>query len=173
MRKLRHAVTLVAAVFCSPSALLAQSNWVITEATAIPVASAARTGVVCSSYDSGVCADISRFYQFDRRLLWRFSFAGNISDEWGLRATVVTGAKSLKMTIEPLLIFGIIKAKYLSEATSLSAELYGSVGGKTRHLPCIDAYDREYYCGNLTAWTDFQEKQASRNEWGIKLMYHY
>ena len=28
----------------------------------------------------------------------------------------------------------------------------------TENRPCIDSYDRKYYCGNLTAWSDLERK---------------
>ncbi len=166
------AIGLVLAGLCELNAL-AQSNWQITEATYSPVTVAPQSGVVCSSYDNSVCADISHFYKFDHRMLWRFTLIGNMSDNWGIRATIITGAKAEKLTVQPRLILGLIKATYLSATKILSSEIYGTLGGDSNHQPCVDEYDREYYCGNLTAWSDFKNKKISSKEYGIKFLYRY
>jgi hypothetical protein len=77
------------------------------------------------------------------------------------------------MTIDSRLTLGLIVAKQLDSIRSISAEIFNSFGGDTNHKPCLDEYDREYYCGDLTAWSDFEKKHTAYKEWGVKVMYRF
>lgn len=151
----------------------AQNQWVLTEARTTPIHSPVPQGIVCSGYDAGVCADISRFYQFDHRQLWRFTLVGQLSENWGVRLTLTTGAEAAKMTVAPRLIFGVIGTAHDTPHSSLSAELFTSLGGDITHQPCVDTYARAYFCGALTAWDDYPNKRIVYQEYGVKLVFRF
>jgi hypothetical protein len=150
------------------------AEWQLIEASylSLPVP-VSQYGTVCSAYDTSVCADVSNFYQLDQRTLLRVTAVGALSPRWGLRLSFTTGAKSQKLVVEPKLLVGVIAIKELAGGRSLVGEIFGSVGGETRHIPCLDVYDRAYFCGNLTAWADYPNKQIAADEYGFKLVYKF
>jgi hypothetical protein len=164
---------LAATVSVMGSHAAAQSQWVLTEATTTPINSPVPQGIVCSGYDASVCTDISRFYQFDHRQLWRFTLVGQLSENWGIRLTLITGAEAAKITVAPRLTVGVIGTAYDTPKSSLSAEVFTSLGGDIIHQPCVDAYAREYFCGALTAWADYSNKRIVYQEYGVKLIYRF
>ena len=32
-----------------------------------------------------------------------------------------------------------------------------------KHKPCTDSYNRQYFCGNLTAWSDYKDKSDANS----------
>ncbi|MEI8210276.1 MAG: hypothetical protein WCG16_13785 [Methylococcales bacterium] len=150
------------------------ADWQIIEAAyvALPVPST-QYGVVCSAYETSVCANVGDFYRFNHQTQLRVALVGAISDQWGVRLSLTTGAEATKLVVDPQLIIGVIATKPLTKGRSLSGEVFGSIGGDIRHKPCLDEYDREYFCGNLTAWTDFQSKTIANEEYGLKIVFKY
>ena len=163
---------LIAATLIAPNAGAAP-DWQFTEAATVSLPPSVTYGVVCSSYDSSVCANVSDFYRFNHQYLQRFTIVGTFSKYWGLRASLTTGAQAAKLSLDPRLLIGLIGMKPLSGGRTLSAEVFGSIGGDLRHKPCLDEYDREYFCGSLTAWSDYPTKRISFQEYGIKVLYKF
>ena len=147
--------------------------WQLTEVASVALPSLPAYGTVCSAYDASVCADVGSFYRFRQRYVRRISAVGTFSDRWGVRISITSGAQSPKVSIEPRLVIGLIGSRPLSNGRTISAEVFGSVGGDINHKPCLDNYDREYFCGSLTAWTDFQNKRIALNEYGLKILYRF
>lgn len=168
----RNHVTLLAAMSVASSAGAA-TTWRLTEFVDVPLQSVPAYSYVCSQYDSTVCANVADFYRFRQRNLQRMTVVVTFSERIGLRASMTTGAKAAKLTIGPRVVLGLIGSMPLSAGRSVSAEVFGSLGGSLRHKPCLDQYDREYFCGSLTAWSDFPNKQSPYRESGIKLIYRY
>ncbi len=98
---------------------------------------------------------------------------GTLTPNFGARITVITGVDSAKMGVEPRIILGLIGVKQVGSDSVLSAEIYNSFMGATYHRPCTDDYEREYYCGSLTAWTDYVDKNVTFKEWGFKVLYRF
>ncbi len=149
----------------------AQITWKFVEAGSVPLPVAVPGKVVCSGYDAAVCASTDAFYRFKSQTLLKMTLVGTITESWGTRITVSTGAKAEKLEIEPRIVLGIIRAHAFTKRDSMTTEMYNSIGGRVRNKPCLDSYDREYYCGNLTAWSDYQQKEIARKEYGIKIVY--
>ena len=145
----------------------------MTEVSSLPVRNGQGYALVCSTYDKAVCADVREFYRFRESSISRVTFVASFNMNWGLRATVITGAKAAKLTIQPKAIFGLIGSIPTSNGGGLSGEIYGSVGGSLIHRPCMDSYDREYFCGNLTAWSDFTSRRVPHRESGVKVLWRY
>lgn len=151
----------------------AQSNWQLVEITSKAIDFSPPRGKVCSDYDISVCSDVSTFYQFNQYSQWRATLVGTLTPDFGTRITVITGVDSAKMGVEPRIILGLIGVKHWGSDRTLSTEIYNSFLGSTYHRPCRDDYEREYYCGNLTAWTDFQSKTITSQEYGVKVIFKY
>ncbi len=145
----------------------------LTEASYVAPPSVARNGTVCSAYDTSVCADVSQFYKSANRQLLRLGFVTAFSPSWGIRTQFTVGAHASKVSVNPRLILGLIGTTPLSGGGSISGEVSASVGGDVRHRPCVDEYDRLYYCGSLTSWEDFEGKRVRFSEYGVRLSYQF
>ncbi len=82
--------------------------------------------------------NISRLYQFDHRQLWRFTLVGQLSENWGNRLTLTTGATAAKMTIAPRLTVGVIGTASDTLKSILSVEELTYLDGDIIHQPCVD-----------------------------------
>ena len=140
----------------------------LVEATAVALPLSSQYGRVCSGYDSAICSDVSEFYRMDRRLLRRVGLVTALSPTWGVRTQFTEGAAAPKLVIRPRLLLGLIGSKFLSEGRAVTAEVFGTLGGDSRHRPCLDDYDRQYFCGSLTSWEDFAGKRVPLREYGLK-----
>lgn len=168
----RYVCAVIGSALIAPAAL--SSEWQIIEATYVPMSYPVPTyGLVCSAYDASVCANVSGFYKFNQQTLQRVTLVGAFVNQWGVRFALTTGAQAAKLVIDPRLQVGVIHTKLMSSGRSLSGEVYGSVGGAMKHKPCLDSYDREYFCGSLTAWSDYPNKRISLPEYGLKVLYRY
>lgn len=115
-----------------------------------------RPNNVCSSYDSDICFDVSRFYKADRPqlgLVGLFALNGSTMLQWGFN----TGYDSPKMTVSPSLLVGLAKRFYLSDNRDSHFIIEASqwIGASVKHRPCLDDFNRQYYCGSISAWSDF------------------
>ena len=86
-----------------------------------------------------------------------------------------TGHNTPKYDEDPSLVLGIKKRLWLEQTKSgrgsKSVTVAGSnmFGGSVKHTPCLDNFNRQYYCANLTAWSDFE--QDNQNEFSLNIKY--
>lgn len=166
-------------VVCAAAMLLvadparAESSVQITEASTVRLSSTPMFSLVCSGYDARVCSDVSPFYRFKERVQHRVSMVATLNQRWGARLTLVSGAYAEKLTINPRAVIGILGAIPIHGSGTLGVEIYTAIGGQVRHRPCLDGYEREYFCGTLTAWSDYPNKTTAMKEYGIKLLYRF
>ena len=107
-----------------------------------------------SGYDSAIAHDVGKFYQADNK---RVNIVINkyLGSTGILTSVGFDGGSRAKK-------FKVSNSKYLGFARSFSfgsrSTLYVSTGrwfgGEVSESPCIDSYEREYWCVNLTAWID-------------------
>jgi hypothetical protein len=127
-----------------------------------------------TSYD-GEIRSISEFYEPERPTI---KVGGDIYLGAATRISLDLdgGYQSRKLDIDPTLAIGVDHTIGLSSSRDhdLSLQVHGSVsiGGKQNHTSCVDSYDREYYCGNLTAWTDFVQHETA-NPYKVMLTLSY
>lgn len=109
---------------------------------------------VNSAYDEAITHHISDFYKAtntrqrwvvnylepDTRWLWSFGYD--------------SGANADKLSIESSVFLGLAKNFELNRGHHLMFSWGQWFGGKVTERPCLDAYDREYWCPNLTAWSE-------------------
>ena len=107
-----------------------------------------------SGYDSAIAHNVGDFYQANNNRVNIIinKYVGNT----GVLTSVGFdgGSRAAK--------FNVSNSKYLGLARSFAfggrSTLYLSTGrwfgGEVSETPCIDSYDREYWCPNLTAWID-------------------
>lgn len=145
----------------------------ITEARWVAAPALGPLGLVCSGYDSSVCADVRHHYQQSRRHLLQVGLVAAMTPQWALRLRYTEGVSAPKASLQPRLLIGLIGSQPMGGARSLTAEVYTTVGGDLVHRPCLDAYDRRYHCGTLTAWEDFPGKRVKSSEYGLRLAYRF
>jgi len=112
---------------------------------------------VCSGFSSTVCYQLAGFYkptttQLIATGIWR------VSNNTLAHLGVNTGFQSPKLKVSPAFYLGVTQRFFLDDKqlSQLSFEATGWVGSKVQHKPCVDSYNREYFCGDLTAWSDYK-----------------
>lgn len=110
---------------------------------------------VASAYEADVRYDISRFYTHRPRI--KFVVTEYLSrHELYFSYGIDSGMRSDKLEVMPALFLGVAKGFALSERFSAAVSLGGWIGGSVHESPCLDSYDREYWCPRLMAWSDYQ-----------------
>ena len=110
----------------------------------------------CSIYDSTVCFSTGQFYQTrvpQILLSGVYKFNGNDA----LLFAFDSGFRSSKLNVEPGLLLGLSKRWFVTEErnSQIVMEASGWFKQSVTHTPCYDSFQREYECGNLSAWSDF------------------
>ena len=132
-----------------------------------------RQSRTCSIYDSAICFETSHFYKPDIPQIILSGFA-KLDGSNALLFGLDTGFRAQKITVSPALLLGLSHRTYLSEHRDAQFvfELAGWLGQSVSHTPCYDSYDRAYYCGNLSAWSDFSYN-AHPTEVYAKIWFEY
>ena len=120
------------------------------------------------SYD-GKERDIERFYK-DEQL--NISISGYVILDSGTRITLGfdNGFSTSKLNKSNTYRVGVDQIIDLTDNSYLTVSGATERGGNVRPTPCTDQYNREYYCGNLTAWSDFRGPKDEQN-YNIGLRY--
>jgi len=122
------------------------------------------------SYD-GEARDISMFYDNQEAIVsatGSLYFDTNTKVDLGYNTGIVTN----KLEITDTFQLGVTQLFSLDEQSSIAVGASAAFGGKQVHKPCLDSYQREYYCGNLTAWSDFKEP-THENPYSLSVRYSY
>lgn len=111
---------------------------------------------VCSGYDASVCHPVGKFYQSSRIPIFASALVFLNRDEI-VQLGFNSGFNSAKLTVTPSIMLGAGQRFYVNKSRTSQIVLHGYrwFGGRVTHRPCLDSFDREYFCGNLTAWSDF------------------
>ena len=123
------------------------------------------------SYD-GKARDISKFYESESD---EFS-VGLVAfiDDTRINVNYDNGFTSNKLRIDDTTTVHVTQAIELDDQWSLALTAGASFGGKTRHTACTDGFGREYYCGDLTAWSDFSEPEHEQYMMGrVQVKYKF
>ena len=115
----------------------------------------ARPEVVRSGYDQSVAHNVEHFYKpAAPRVKMIMHYSGWHEGEvftFGFD----TGFSAAKIEMEPALFIGYTRAFQVAELTHITLGVGSWFGGRVSESPCLDSYDREYWCPALTAWTDY------------------
>ena len=68
---------------------------------------------------------------------------------------------------------GVTQLKDISESSYLALGASATIGGKAEHRPCKDSYDRKYFCGNLTSWSDHKKDNDYENNYNLSIRYTF
>jgi hypothetical protein len=83
-----------------------------------------------------------------------------------------SGVRTKKLSIKPSLFLGFAQAYAFSNRQHVAISVGHWFGGSISESPCIDAYDRQYWCPNLTAWEDYEPEYPEQNRF-IDIAYVY
>ena len=127
------------------------------------------TPEIAYSYN-GEATDVSRFYEEDNQ---QFTVGlGILVENTLVHINYDNGFNSEKLSINESAVIHVTQNVELDDKWSLSLTAGASFGGEQKHSACTDSLGREYYCGDLTAWSDFQAPEQDRYTTGsIKLSY--
>ena len=112
--------------------------------------------VISSIYDSDILYDVNDFY---KKRSNRIKFLSNIilnSPNTIYSFGFDTGIAAEKIKIEKSFFLGIVHVVEIYKKSYLSISSGTWLGGRISESPCIDTYNREYWCQNLMAWKDYQ-----------------
>ena len=142
---------------------------IVVTSNAEPLMSKPNT--VCSGYDNTVCQDVSDKYtpkNIPLLLYGLYKISGDAIFTFGLN----TGFDSPKLSVTPSISLGGAKRWYASGNKTSHIILEGNywMGAVITHRPCLDSYDREYYCPTLMAWSDFSYDPTPRS-YNLKIWY--
>lgn len=100
--------------------------------------------------------DVSQFYKPEAmRVNMVMHYAGRKAGEI-ISVGVDSGYRAKKITVAPALFLGYARSLQVGYGKYFTFAAGGWVGGKVTHRACVDEEDKDYYCQNLTAWSDFQ-----------------
>jgi len=72
-----------------------------------------------------------------------------------------SGSKSQKISISRTFFVGFSTYKKIDTKSALFLMAGGWQKERIKEQPCVDSYDREYWCPALTAWTDYKPLTAT------------
>ena len=124
------------------------------------------------SYD-GVERDISEFYKNDDLLV---TAGGSLYLDSDTKVDLAfnNGLDTQKLDVSNTYHVGVTQYEKINDDWSITFGASATIGGEESHTPCNDSIDREYYCGNLTAWSDFEEPKHENDYSGfINLTYKF
>lgn len=126
---------------------------------------------VCSIYDSAICFDVNPFYSSSIPQILVSGFV-MLDGSSAITFGIDTGYSSPKLKVSPAILLGLSKRWFISEKrdAQFTVEASGWLGQSVSHEPCIDSFNRAYYCGNLSAWGDFSYDPHPTNFY-LKLWY--
>ena len=126
---------------------------------------------VCSSYETSVCQNVNNFYKPNSPELIVTGIYKIDSDNI-LSFGFNTGYNSSKLHVSPSFLIGAAKRFYTSSKKDSHFVVEGNYwhGSNVTHHPCLDSYDREYFCGSLTAWSDFNYDHHP-DSYNVKIWY--
>jgi hypothetical protein len=67
-----------------------------------------------------------------------------------------SGSRAEKILISKTFFIGLSAYKRLDPKSAIFFMAGGWQKEKITEKPCVDEYDREYWCPNLTAWSDYK-----------------
>ena len=124
------------------------------------------------SYD-GVERSISQFYEPERTTASIGGYAYFDNDVL-VELSLDNGYRSQKWNQSRSATIHVSKALAIADKWSVVLSGGTKLGGEIAEEPCRDSYNREYYCGDLTAWSDYSTEQPKDYHMaGITLNYRF
>jgi len=112
---------------------------------------------VTSAYDSSIKYYVGNFYKSNNRYQFIFNILGFQKGQF-FSVGYDNGVHAEKLTVNQSLFLGFSQAFEVTKHTLFNVGFGAWFGGNTSESPCVDSYDREYWCQNLTSWSDYKPK---------------
>ena len=123
------------------------------------------------SYD-GKARDISKFYESESEE-FNVGLVAFIEDTQ-ININYDNGFTSQKLRIDDATTVHVTQNIEIDDQWSLALTAGASFGGKSKHTACTDKFGREYYCGDLTAWSDFSQPEHKQYQMGrVQVKYKF
>ena len=122
---------------------------------------------VVHSYSGAVRYDVSRFYKPDAPQINIIMHYADRTPGEIISLGLDSGYRAEKIRVNPALFLAYTRAVKITRQSYLTAAIGGWLGGTVTEKPCMDSFDREYYCPTLTAWRDYRpaKRQLQRYYW--------
>lgn len=127
---------------------------------------------VATSYD-GKERNVARFYKAERPT---FNIEGGILFDTDTLVHIAydNGYDSQKYDQSRTATVHVTQGFTITDDLSLKVTVGHKFGGDIRESSCTDSYNRQYYCGNLTAWSDYTPKTKQDYSMGkVQLKYRF
>lgn len=116
---------------------------------------------VVSVYDSTSAEhDLSPFYTAQNIrthfILNYFVPGTTLLVSWGYDS----GSKAQKIAISPTAFLGLSSYKRINSNSAVFFTMGGWQKQRVTETPCVDSYQRQYWCANLSAWSDYSTLTA-------------
>ena len=123
------------------------------------------------AYD-GKARDVSHFYEATNE---QFKVGlGVLVENTLVNINYDNGYNSEKLSIHDSTTIHVTQRVDLDDRWSLSLTAGTTIGGGQEHTPCTDKFDRKYYCGSLTSWSDFQAPERDQYMMGrVQVKYKF
>ena len=111
---------------------------------------------VSSGYDSTVKYYVGNFYKPNSN---RYQLIVNILGfQKGQFFSIGfdNGVQAQKLSVNQALFVGLTNTFEVSKQTLFNIGFGAWLGGNISESPCVDSYDREYWCQTLTSWSDYK-----------------
>lgn len=130
--------------------------------------------VTSSAYDADVTHNVSKFYEDSHNRVKLISNFKLSSPNTIYSVGFDSGVAADKINIQKSLFVGVAHVVQLNKQSHMALSAGSWFGGKIKESPCLDAYDREYWCQNLTAWVDYKPVYPKNfNYIDIKYIYKF
>ena len=107
-----------------------------------------------SAYDDSIAYPLTPFYTpKNTRYRWIANYIEPFT-QWLISFGYDSGSRADKLSVAPSTFLGLAKTFEIDKANTMSVSWGQWFGGKVTEHPCLDSYDRQYWCPNLTAWID-------------------
>ncbi len=121
------------------------------------------------SYD-GITRDISKFYTPKSRT---FSIGGDIyTKNTKISLHYDDGINTPKFKVDDTIAVQVTKHMPINENWSINLTAGYKKNGQSTDISCSDDYGKEYYCGNLTAWSDHTTDKIE-DDWNAGFTINY
>ena len=123
------------------------------------------------SYD-GVKRNVERFYTPESK---PFNVGGVIAlDNTIIQLNYNSGIDAEKLDVNSSTDIQVTQRFNITDNVSIDTTIGTTIGGEVRHTACTDSVGSKYFCGNLTAWSDFEAEDHKQPYNGsIKLNYRF
>lgn len=109
---------------------------------------------VASAYDLGITKDMVKLYEPASPRVRAIATAAVPFGGFFVSAGHDTGLHAAKIDVRESWFLGASKGFPVGDASWVVVHAGGWLGERIRERPCLDAYDRAYWCPKLIAWTD-------------------